>query len=511
MTLTIHTEEDNQRQLQLTVEVSEERVEKAMRETARKLARDVRIPGFRPGKAPYHVMVSRVGREALRGEAVEEMVPQIFDEALTQEGVEQVYGQPRLEDMTLEPLVLKFTVPLSPHVQLGDYRALRQELEPIEITEAAVDEALEHVRTHHAVVEPVDRPAEPGDLVTVGGIGQLIHWDEGEEAEETADVAAEPDATDATVGDETDVAESEPEVVSGADEGTEHDDDDDYHEEEDKDDIIFEHESIELLLDSEKLFPGTPFVEHIVGMPVGEEKSFDITFPEDYVDEELAGQEATFDITLLEVKRRDLPPLDDDLAKLEGNYETLDELRQNIHDRLAEEARSRQREEMLETVIDDLLAGATLVYPPAAVEMELDEMMETFKNQVTRSGWQWEDYLRLQNETEASVRDNFRETAIKRLERNLVLRQFILDEKLTVEADDVDAAIEARISQFDNEELRQGMRDYFSRGYGFNTISGQVLQDKVYERIEAILSGNAPDLAAVEMESADMRAREEEE
>jgi trigger factor len=490
VTLTIHTEEDNQRQLQLTVEVSEERVEKAMRETARKVSRDVRIPGFRPGKAPYHVLLRRIGRDALRGETIEELAPQIFEEALSQEGVEEIYGQPRLDEMTAEPLTLKFTVPLPPHVQLGDYRALRQEIEPVEITDDAIAEALEHVRTHHAVVEPVDRSAEPGDLVTVSGVGQLIRWDKGEDEAPRAEDGGEAETAEADDG--------EAEFEEG-----ETDDEDD--------DIIFEHESIELLLDAEKLFPGTPFVEQIVGMAVGEEKSFDISFPEDYEDEELASQEATFDITVLEVKRREMPALDDELAKLEGDYETLEALREDIRQGLATEARDRQREEMLEKMVDDLLAGATLVYPPTAVELELDEMIENFKNQVTRSGWQWEDYLRLQNETEASLRGNFRETAVKRLERNLVLRQFILDEKMTVEAADIDAAIEERLSRFDNEELRQGMRDYFSQGYGFNTISSQVLQEKVYERMEAILAGNAPDLAVVEAASAEASARDEEE
>jgi len=480
VTLTIHTEENEQRQLKMTVEVAEERVQLAMRETARQLARDITVPGFRKGKVPYNVLERRVGREALRAEAIEEIIPAIFEEALEQVDPDS-YGQPSLDDLEAEPLVLKFTVPLRPDVKLSDYRSLRQDLEPVTISDKAVDEVLEQVRIRHQVLEPVDRPIQEGDVVTVSGKGRLLPQEEAAETAVEAEEAIAPEA-------ETTAAET-PEEESADEEGR----------------LIFDEEHIDLLMDSEKLFAGTPFVENLIGLGSDDTTSFSFVFPDDFEEEEFAGREATFDLTILSVKNRQLPELDEELAKQEGDYETVEALREATRENLQEQAEAQAQNEMLEGMIDELLAGAELVYPPTAVESEIDDIVETYKNRVKRSNWEWDDFLRMQGQTEAALREEFRETAVERLERQLALRQFILEEKLTVGAADIDAAIEERVSRFeDNEELQQGMRDFYRSGSAFDMLSSEVLMDKVLERIRAILTGNAPDLEALasEVESA---------
>lgn len=487
MTLTIHTEENEQRELKLTIEVPEERIEKEMRTAARKLSKEINIPGFRRGKVPYNVVLRRVGREALRAEAVDDMVQGVFEEAL-EEVDPEMYGRPTFDDMEIEPVVLKFTVPLSPKVDLAGYRELRKEVEPITITEEAVEEALKQVQTRNQKVEPVDRPAAAGDIVTLSGTGELV-WVEDEGEGEGEDTAVE-------VIDEAD------EIVEDFDD---HDNDD-----EDDDDVIFDEENIDMLLDSQKLYLGEPFINEIVGMSAGDTRSFTITYPEDYAEKELAGKEVDFEIVVLNVKERELPPLDDDLAKLEGDYETLEDLRNSLRENLKEHAESDAKNELIESMITDMLANAQIVYPPAAVEMEIDDMVASFKEQVKRSGWEWEDFIRLQNNSEEEIRENFRKSAIERLERQQVLRQFVLDEKLTVNADDVDTAIENRLKSFGgNDEFKESMRKYFNSGYGFDMISSEVIMDKVYDRMTAILSGAAPDLAAI-AEAEEAAADEEE-
>jgi trigger factor len=459
VTLNIQTEENEQRELKLTIEVPEERVEKEMRQAARKLSKEINIPGFRRGKVPYNVILRRVGRDALRAEAVDDMVQGVFEEAL-EEVDPDMYGRPTFDDMENEPLVLKFTVPLSPQVDLAEYRELRKEIEPVNITDEAVEEALEQVQTRHQKVEPVDRPAAAGDLVTISGKGELLQ----------------------VVDDVEEDAEEDEEAT----------DDADYK------DIIFDEESIDFLLDAEKLYLGAAFVDNLVGMAAGDEKSFTITFPEDHEETELAGKEADFEIAVLDVKERELPPLDDELAKLEGDYETLDELRSALRDNLEQQAESNAKNELIENTITDMLAGAQVVYPPTAVEMEIDDMVASFKEQVKRSGWEWEDFIRLQNNSEEEIRNNFREGAVERLERQQILRQFVLNEKLTVSAEDVDTAVEKRLESFgDNDEFRESMRSYFNSGYGFDMISSEVIMDKVHDRMVAILSGEAPDLDAI--------------
>jgi len=458
VTLTIQTAEDESRQLKLTIEVDEPRVQKAMQQKARELSRDIQLPGFRPGKAPYDVVVRRVGEDTLRAEAIEDLVQPIFEEALQQADIDP-YARPTLEDIQPKPLLLTFTVPLEPVVTLGDYRALRQEVEPVTVTDEALQEALEYVQARHQVIETVDRPAAEGDVVTLSGNGRFTSPKpaaEGEAAPESADGQGE---------------------------------------------TLFEEERLEVLLDPKTLFVDTPFVANVVGLAVGDQKQFTVAFPDPYEPEpDYAGREAAFDLTLLEVKRRDLPAIDDELAKQEGK-ESLDELRESLRVDLSTQAEAAAKEKVIEDMIDRLLEDATLVYPPAAVEAHLDDMVEDFKNRLSRSGWEFKDYLNLQGMTEESLREDFRENAERQLRRQLALRQLILDEKLRIEAADVDGIIEERVARFDNEGLKESMRNYYRSGRGFETISGEVLSNKVYERILAIFGGTAPDpadLAAIE-------------
>ena len=457
MTLTIHTVEDELRQLKMTIEVDESRVRKAMQVKARELSRDVHLPGFRPGKAPYDVIVRRVGEETLRAEAIEDLVQPVFEEALEQEDI-MPYARPTLEDMELNPVVFKFTIPLSPSVTLGDYRAIREEVEDVEITEEAINEALEYVQLRHQTIETVERPAAAADVVSISGSGKF----------------AEPKPP----------AEGEEPATEG--------------------ETIFEEERLEILLDQETLFPGTPFVENLIGLSAGDQKQFSFVFPDPYEqDAEYAGREALFDVTILEVRNRELPALDDELAKLDGRHETLDELREALRGDLTKEAEEALREKTIDGMIHHLLDEATLVYPPAVVEAQIDDMVEDFKNRLSRSGWKYEDYLNLQGMTEETLRGEFSENAEDQLRHQLALRQFILDEKLRVEAADIDQIIDERITRFDNEALRDSMRNYYRSGRGFDLISSEVLSNKAYERVRAIYSGTAPDLDTIADEITD--------
>ncbi len=483
MTLKIQTEQDDQRQLLMTIEVPEERVEKQMRQTARKLGKEVNIPGFRRGKVPYPVLLKRLGRDLLRTEAIEDMLQSVFTEALDEVDPD-IYAPANFDDMEMEPLVLKFTIPLMPEVELGNYRELRKEIEPVEIAEEAVDEALERIQTQHQQLEEVARPVEVGDMVTLSGKGELLP-------------AAEDEAEEAEAADDGETAESEMEETEAETEYPE-------------DNVIFNSENVDLVMEAKQLFWGEDFVNNVVGMSAGDKKTFNMTFPEDFEEEELAGREATFTVNVLNVRSRNLPPLDDELARLEGSFETLDELRESIREELQNEAESEAKNELIEGMIDDLLEDAKLNYPPAAVESEIDGMLNNFKGQVTRAGWSWEDFLQLQGTQEEQLRENFREGAEEQLKRQLVLRQFIMDEKLRVTEEDVNAAIDERVGQFgDNEALVQGMRDYYRSGPGFDMLSSEVLMDKAYERIEAVLTGNAPDLAELEAEAEAAEAETE--
>lgn len=506
MTLTIHTEEDEQRQLKVTVEVPEERVEQQMKRTAREIARSVDIPGFRRGRVPYNIIVQRVGRSALRNEAVEEILEPVFEETLAEIDVTP-YAQPQLEDMEMEPMVIRFTIPMEPTVELGDYRSIRRELPEVNVTDEAVQEALEHIRTHHEVLEPVDRPIEEGDVVALSGTGEIVEGDEV--------------------------------------------------------DVIFDEERIELLMDPESTFTGTDFVANLIGLEVGDQREFTITFPEDEeevaaaaedlqedvleegaedvesadsagdeaaaadsaadeptsdestpdepVASSLAGKEASFSVTILDVKSRYLPELDDELAREEGDYETLDEMREAVREDLWEQAEADAKDELFDDVMEQMIEAAHIVYPPAVVDDELENMVHSLRDQVTRAGWEWSDYLMLQNETEDSLREDLLDDATERVQRGLVLREFIEEERLSLDDEEVEAAIDERMGDrfADDEELREQMRDFFRQGQGLEMVTGELVMEKVLDRIEAIVTGNAPSLE--ELEAAEEETTDEEE
>jgi len=443
VTLTIKREEDSQRQLTVEIDVAEERVQKAMRSKARELAREIHLPGFRKGKAPYNVVERRVGREALRAEAADDLINAVVEEAL--EGMEaEIYSQPALEDMELEPLRLKLLVPLRPKVELGDYRAIRREVEPVTVDFKAVQDLLERMRERRAKIETVERPAEMGDVAMVAGKGTL-----GE------------------------------------------------------DETIFDSEGTDWLLDPERTFAGLPVVENLYGMSADEEKSFSFTVAEDFEDEDMAGKELSFEIKVIDVKSRDVPELDDEFARGEGDFEDLDGLKATIHDELEKEAEATANQKLIDDFIEAVGEEATVVYPPAAVEMEIDESVASTKGNLGNSGLEWTDYLKLSGQTEGEIRESMREGAEKRLRNRLLLGEVVAAEKLDIPIEEIDAEIDRRMEGIEGDATRDQMRKIYSQGEGLNYIANQMLMDKITERVTSIVTGNAPDLTVEEESDSD--------
>jgi trigger factor len=447
VTLTIHQEEDEQRQLKLTVEVEESRVQKQMDQFIRRFSREAQIPGFRRGKVPRNVIVKRFGEETLRAETVEEMLESLVEEIFEEVNVEEIaHYQPMMDEMELNPLVLKFLIPLEPKVTLGDYRTIRKELDPIEVTDERLEDALDHVRGHHQVLEEVDRPSEAGDVVTVTGTGWTI---------------------------------------------------------EDEEEFWHVHDN-DLLLDSETAFPDIPIVENIIGMSAGEEKEISFTFPEDYEEEELAGKEAKVNVEVSKVQSRFLPEIDEELVKKEGDFESVEAFMEDLKVQLHEAAERQAKTDLMDFVIDEMLEDVEMVYPPAAIEAELSNLETNMITQLKQYGWEGDSLG-------ADFRIDSREQAEANVRRGLTLRQFMLEEKIKVRDSDIDEALEDRLEKFaDNEELREQLRSIFMQGKSFETMQQNIIEEKIYERMKAIVTGNAPDLASLEEEDEATTEDEEE-
>lgn len=379
---TITREEIEPRQVRLTVEVSEDEVEREMRGVARELAREVRIPGFRPGKAPYGVIVQRYGEDALRVEATENLIDKIFPQVLEQEDI-YPFSPPELESMELDPFEFVVLVPLPPEVELGDYRSLRIDAEDVQVEQSEIEEVLDRLRETHAVLEPVeDRGAEPGDVLSISVEGIT---DEGEP--------------------------------------------------------FLKDEGVEVVLDPENDNPAPGFYEALEGMRVGEKRTFRLEMPEDH-----PAEEAEFTVELERLAARTLAELDDDLARTVGDYETLEELETDIEDQLLERKEAEAQEAYVEAMLQALVDQAEIDYPPQAVEDELDNVIQGFEQRIQRDlRMGLEDYLAAVDKTEEEIRADFREQAERSLERALALGQLVEREDLAVDEEAVEERIAQRL------------------------------------------------------------------
>jgi trigger factor len=416
----------DERQVELKIEVDPKRVEDALRVQARRISREYNIPGFRRGKAPYRTIVQRFGREALLQQALEDLGQEIYKEALESEELEP-YSAGSLEDMQLDPLVLTMRVPLQPVVDLGDYRELRLEPPVVSVDEEEIAAELEELRLDNVILEPAgERPAALGDVVAL-------------------DVEAEVDG-------ESFISE------------------DDY----------------DLMLDVEDTSFTTGFVEQIVGLTAGEEKSFTLALPEDE-------GEAEYSVKLLAIMNRILPELDDDLARTVGDFDTLEELRQDIHDNLLEQAQRQAEREYTESVIEALVDQSQVEYPPDLVEDQLDDMLEDLKNRLQGQGISFDDYLKLTGQAEEAFRESNRPAAEKSARRGLVMSELARAEELGVEEGEIDQRIADMAATFGGEQNQQ-LLQLLSAPENLRSVVNNLLTDKVVERLLAIARGEAPPL-----------------
>jgi len=411
-----------------------------------------------------------------------------------QEAMEQskldVYDVVRMEDFVLQPTSFKVVVALTPTVDLGDYRAIRKEMPAVEISEEAVAEQLEHLRTHHEVLEPVDRPAVLGDVVVVAGQGWLVPAS----ADEAADEAA-AEATDKTAAGE------QPEEVAAA-EATDETAADDHSEEAaaDERDYIFDEKEAKLLLDPDKTFPHTPFTEKLAGVSTGDTVEFQFTFGDDYDDERLRGREAHFSLEILDVNWRELPELDDELAKLEGEFETLEELRAYIRENLTAAAQSEAESELFDDFVEELLTTAQINYPPLMVEQEAEGFKDGIKKELETLKVSWAKYLEMVEEDEGTLEARWLTEAETRLRRHLVLRELINNEKLTVDQNDLMELLQAQLARYQDPEIRNYILSMYLEGNRGRELRNEALAKKAQERVMAILTGQAPDLDALDEE-----------
>jgi trigger factor len=432
--LIVTTTPRDDHQLDLTIELGPERTEQALQRAARLVSKKAKIPGFRPGKAPFATVVRMYGKPALLGEIVDDLGQEVYTEVLDQTEIEP-YGQAALEDVELDPAIkFKLIVPLRPTVDLGDYSDLRVEAPVVEVGDADVDALLEQARNARAAHEVVERPAELGDLVKVDIVG--------------------------SVGENT----------------------------------IMDNQDWELTLRGESgWLPG--FDESFVGLKAGDEKEFDITYPEDSLSK-YKGQTAHFKVNVKEVRAKLTPELNDEFAQSLGEYATLAEYREKKLAEIKQQRETEAQNKLTDDAVEALIERATLAYPPGAVHDTIHDMLHDMEQRMRNIGYTLEDSLRLQGKTIEQYEQELEPAAERRVKAQLVLAELFRREGLEVTDAEVEAELDRMAAQAEKEETRKAIRDAFGTDQGRAVIRQDLRTAKTLDRLRALVTGQATSAAA---------------
>jgi trigger factor len=391
------------------VEVPAADVDRASSRAARALAREMRLPGFRKGKAPPSLVIQRVGFPAVLEEAIREALPEWYERALLDSGISPI-GDPSIEMVSTpeaegEPLEFKFEVGVRPEAQLGEYKGLEVGRKETEVPDDVVDTEVERLRQGFARLEPVERPAAEGDALLIDFEGSV-------------------DGT----------------AFQGG-----------------------KAEDYLLELGSGNLIPG--FEEQLVGAEPGKDAKVELTFPEDYPQEDLAGEDAVFDVKVKEVREKILPELDDEFASDASEFETLEELRADIREKVGSALGSRAEEDFRVAAVDAAVDAATVEVPDDLVTARATERWERMERQLAQRGMDPNQFLQMQGKTREELIEESKPDAERELQREAVVTAVaeaegieVTDEEL-VEALEHSAEHERTTPQKLLERLRANGRD----------------------------------------------------
>jgi trigger factor len=442
--------------VRVQAEVTPAEIERRVAQAARQLARNLRVPGFRAGKAPPPVVIQRVGREAVLDEAVRDSLGGWYAAAIDDARIVPV-GEPDLDLGELpaqgEPLRFSIEIGVRPTATLGEYKGLEVGKREPEVGDDEIAAEIDRIRERSAKLDTVERAAATGDFVVMDFAGSL---------------------------------DGEP---FGGGEG--------------RDQMVE--------LGSGRLVPG--FEDQLEGASAGDKRAVSITFPEDYPSEELAGREAEFAVTVKEVKAKELPELDDELAA-EAGFDTLDELREDIRERMSEVQQSRIEAEFREAALDSAVKNATVEIPDALVEARARELWDQMLHSLSHQGISREMYLQISGRDEAEIIDQGKGDAEQALRREAVLAAIVEAEGIKPTHEEVMEAVEAaapseqtsakklyerlknagRLEQLENDLAQRKALDVVADSATAITVEQAQARDKLWTPGAASEQSGAPEL-----------------
>ncbi|KAF1085649.1 Trigger factor [Sporotomaculum syntrophicum] len=378
----------------LDVEVDAEQLADALEQAYRRLVKDVHVPGFRKGKTPRVVFENFVGKAALYNEAVEYVIPDAYMQAVDETGIEPV-AQPKFDVEQVEEgkeVKFKATVRVKPEVTLGQYKGLEAIKPKVEVTDQDVDKELARLQDRHA---------------------QLINLEEGTVANGDSiliDYVGRKDGVEFEGGQGTDYS---------------------------------------LEIGSGSFVPG--FEEQLIGAAVGETRDITVTFPENYHNEELKGQEAVFTVTIKGIKRKEIAPLDDEFAKDVSEFDTLEELKADLFNKLNEAAENMAKQQIMSETLQKAVDNATVDIPEEMVDARVDEMIQNMENRIMSQGLTIENYMQYTGSNIDDLKESFRDDARKGVKTSLVLEAIVKAENIEITEEELDKEIESMANNYQQD------------------------------------------------------------
>lgn len=371
-------------QVALTIEVNAAEFEAAVEKAYQKMRRKISVPGFRPGKAPRKMIERMYGAEVFFEEAINIAFPEAYEAAAEQEKL-QIVGYPTVEmvgEVTKDGFTFKATTPVYPEVTLGEYKGLKAEKPEVKVLAADVDERLKALADRNTRLVSVEREAKSGDTAVIDFEGF-------------------------------------------------------------KDGVPFEGgkgENFSLELGSGSFVPG--FEDQVIGMKAGEEKDIDITFPENYTPE-LAGKPVVFHVKVNEVKHKEVPAIDDEFAKDVSEFDTLEELKADTRKQLMNDREAAAQRAFEDALMQKVADGIQADIPDEMVDVQAQQMMENFQQQLAAQGIPFDQYLKMTNTTEDDFKKQAHEPALQQVRMDLAVAALVKAEELEATAEEIEAEMKS--------------------------------------------------------------------
>jgi trigger factor len=406
--VTTKTTELDDSRVRVDVEVPAEALERALKSAAAELGREIRVPGFRSGKVPPEVVLQQVGREAVMDEALRRGLPGWYEEAVADAGITTV-GEPQLDLSDLpekgSPLAFSIEVGVVPPAKLGEYKGLEVGRREPSVNPQEVQAELERLRESLASLDTVERPAGQGDFVVVDFAGSID-------------------------GEPFEGGEARGHLVE---------------------------------LGSGRLIPG--FEEQLDGIAAGDEREVKVTFPDDYQAEHLAGKDAVFAVEAKEVKQKRLPELDDSFAEMAGGFDSLDELRAEIEERIGQAEDRAIEGEFREAAVDAAVATSTIEIPHELVHAKAHDMWHRTARRIAAQGIDPNQYLTMTGKTEEELVTDAEPDAEQALKREAVLAEIVRAEGIEVSEEEISEALrEAAGPDASDRQLKRALKRARSQG-----------------------------------------------